>query len=191
MAIVLARHWWSLAVRGLLAVIFGVVAFVLPGAALTGLTLAFGLYALIAGMLAITFAMRAGMAGERWGAVLFEGIVGAVAGILTLLMPAMTALLLVTLIAAWSILTGVAQIVAAIRLRKTIEREWILALAGIASIAIGVILLIAPVAGAIVLTWWIGAYAFVLGILQIVLAFKLRDWRRREAALRDAYPRAA
>jgi uncharacterized membrane protein HdeD (DUF308 family) len=190
MALVFARNWWSLAIRGLLAVIFGVLAFLAPGAALTGLTLAFGAYALVAGSFAIAFAVRAGRADERWGAVLFEGIVGVVAGIFTFLMPTMTALVLVTLIAAWSILTGAAQIATAIRLRKTIRHEWFLALAGIASIAFGVILLIAPVAGAIVLTWWIGAYALVFGILQIVLAFKLRGWGRRED-VPGAVPRAA
>jgi uncharacterized membrane protein HdeD (DUF308 family) len=107
-------------------------------------------------------------------------MVGVIAGILTFLMPAMAALVFVTIIAAWSILTGAAQIAAAIRLRKSIRNEWVLALAGIASIAFGVILFIAPVAGAIVLAWWIGAYAFIFGILQIVLAFKLRRWDRAE-----------
>jgi uncharacterized membrane protein HdeD (DUF308 family) len=106
------------------------------------------------------------------------------------MMPAMTALVLVTLIAVWSIFTGVAEIVAAVRLRKTIRREWLLALAGVASVAFGVLLLIAPMAGAIVLTWWIGAYAFVFGILQIMLAFKLRGWGRREE-ITGAMPRAA
>lgn len=190
MAIVSARHWWSLAIRGLLAIIFGVLAFLVPGAAITGLTLAFGAYAFVAGAFAMGFAIRTGRTEERWGAVLFEGIVGVVAGIFTFLMPAMTALVLVTLIAAWSILTGAAQIAAAIRLRKTIKGEWLLALAGTASMAFGVILLIAPIAGAIVLTWWIGAYAFVFGILQIVLAFKLRGRDKRET-MPGAVPRAA
>jgi uncharacterized membrane protein HdeD (DUF308 family) len=190
MAIVLARHWWSLAIRGLLAVIFGVIAFLEPGAAIAGLTFAFGAYALIVGVLATSFAIQAGRAGERWGAVLFEGVVGIIAGLLTFMMPAMTALVLVTLIAVWSIFTGVAEIVAAVRLRKTIRREWLLALAGVASVAFGVLLLIAPMAGAIVLTWWIGAYAFVFGILQIMLAFKLRGWGRREE-ITGAMPRAA
>jgi uncharacterized membrane protein HdeD (DUF308 family) len=122
--------------------------------------------------------------------VLFEGIVGVVAGIFAFFRPAMTALVLVTLIAVWSILTGVAQIAAAIRLRRTIKNEWLLALAGIASVAFGVILLIAPIAGAIVLTWWIGAYALVFGFMEIVLAFKLRSWSRRES-LPSAVPRAA
>jgi uncharacterized membrane protein HdeD (DUF308 family) len=162
----------------------------MPGAAIAGLTLAFGVYAFVAGILAIDFAIRAGRAGERWGAMLFEGIIGVLAGIFTFLVPAMTALVLVTLIAVWSIFIGVAEIVAAIRLRKTIRREWLLALAGVASVAFGVILLIAPMAGAIVLTWWIGAYAFVFGILQIMLAFKLRGWSRREG-LPGAVPRAA
>jgi uncharacterized membrane protein HdeD (DUF308 family) len=180
MAVVLARHWWSLAIRGLLAVIFGVLAFIVPGAAIAGLTIAFGAYAFVAGAFAMAFAIRAARADERWGAILFEGMVGVIAGILTFLMPAMAALVFVTIIAAWSILTGAAQIVAAIRLRKSIRNEWILALAGIASIAFGVILFIAPVAGAIVLAWWIGAYAFLFGILQIVLAFKVRSWGRAE-----------
>jgi uncharacterized membrane protein HdeD (DUF308 family) len=135
--------------------------------------------------------MRAGRADERWGAWLFEGIVGVVAGALTFLFPAMTALVLVTLIGAWSILTGAAQIVTAIKLRKVLRHEWVLVLAGIASIAFGVILFIAPVAGAIVLTWWIGAYALVFGVLQIVLAFRLRGWSRREAVPHGGVFRAA
>lgn len=187
MATVLARHWWSLAIRGLLGVIFGIIAFLMPGAALTGLTLAFGAYAFVTGIFAITVAIRAGGAGERWGALLFEGIVGALAGVLTFAFPGMTALVLVALIGAWSILTGAAEIATAIRLRKVLTREWVLVLAGIASIAFGVILFMAPAAGAIVLTWWIGAYALIFGVLQIVLAFKLRGWSRREPISREVY----
>jgi uncharacterized membrane protein HdeD (DUF308 family) len=187
MAVVLARHWWSLAARGLLALLFGVLAVAAPGAAITGMAIAFGAYALVTGIFAIIFAIQSRRSAEHWGAILFEGIVGVIAAVLVLVMPGFAALAFVTLVAVWSLLTGGAQIAAAIRLRKMIDNEWLLILAGIVSIAFGALLLYAPVAGAIVLAWWIGAYAFVFGILQIALSLKLRRWARHVDAARQEF----
>jgi uncharacterized membrane protein HdeD (DUF308 family) len=169
-----------LALRGLCGIIFGVLAFIAPGAAISGIAIVFGAYALVTGLFAIGLAIMARRSHERWSAILLEGVVGVLAGVLVLFSPPLAVLAFVMVVAVWSLLTGGAQIAAAIRLRKMIANEWLFALAGFASIALGVALLLAPVAGAIVLAWWIGAYAFLFGILQVALAFKLRSWDRRE-----------
>jgi uncharacterized membrane protein HdeD (DUF308 family) len=187
MADILTRHWWSLAARGLLAILFGVLAFAAPGAAIAGMAIAFGAFALVTGIFAIVFAIQARRSEERWGTVLFEGIISLIVGVFVLMRPGIAAVAFVTLVAVWSILTGGAQIATAIRLRKIIEHEWLLGIAGVFSIAFGALLLYAPVAGAIVLAWWIGAYAFVLGLLQIGVALKLRRWSKKVHATIDAY----
>lgn len=169
-----ARNWWMLALRGMFAILFGVLAFLLPGLTLAALVLLFGAYAFVDGLFAIVAGIRSYGEQARWWALVLEGIVGVVVGVLTFLYPGITALVLLYFIAAWALITGVLEIVAAIRLRKEIQGEWMLALAGIASVLFGILLLVLPGSGALAVIWLIGSYAVVFGILLLILAFRLR-----------------
>lgn len=188
--VLLANNWWALAVRGGLAILFGIVTFAWPGISLAALVLLFAAFALVDGFLAIVAGVRGFRRDQRWGAFMLHGILGIGVAVLTVFWPAITALALVMLIAAWAIVTGILEIVAAVRLRREIRGEWLLALAGVASIAFGVLLVLNPGAGALALLWLIGAYAIVLGLLLIGLAFRLRGWLRHpphfEGAARPA-----
>jgi uncharacterized membrane protein HdeD (DUF308 family) len=174
---VFTRNWWLLLLRGLAAVLFGVLAFVWPSITLLALIFLFGAYALATGILSLILAYKAPRGYPRFGALILGGILSIIAGLIAFFMPGMTAVGLLILIAAWAIVTGIIEIMAAIRLRKIITREWLLVLAGLVSIFFGVVLLLRPAAGVLVLVWWIGAYALVFGILLMVLAFKMRHWR--------------
>jgi uncharacterized membrane protein HdeD (DUF308 family) len=176
MNIALARNWWSLVIRGIAAILLGVVTFAWPGITLAALVLLYGAYALVDGVMAIIGAVRAVQSHERWGALLIEGIAGIAAAAITMLWPGITALALVFVIAAWAIVTGVVELVAAVRLRKYVTGEWLLALGGIASIAFGVLIIMAPLAGALVIALWVGAYTLVFGVLMVALGFRLRSW---------------
>lgn len=165
-------------IRGVLGIVVGLMTFLWPGITLIALVLLFAAYALVDGMVNLAGAAHAVQAHERWAALLIEGLLGIVAAVVTVLWPAITAIGLVYMIAAWAILTGVAEVVAAVRLRKYISGEWLLALAGIASIVFGVLMAAVPLAGALVIAIWFGAYAFVFGIMLMVLGFRLRGWRR-------------
>ncbi len=180
MALNLARNWWALALRGAAAIIFGVIALFWPPTAILALVAVFGAYALVDGILTLVAAVRAGRAGQRWGALVFEGIVSLAVGILTLFFPGVTTLALVLLVAAWSLVTGVAEVVAAIKLREVIQGEWLLALSGVLSIAFGVLLFISPLIGAIAIAIWIGAYSIVFGALLVGLALRLRSLAARQ-----------
>ncbi len=175
----LTRNWWAVVLRGVVAIIFGLFALFLPGITLTALVLLFGAYALVDGVFAIVSAIR-GQAGRSWWELAIEGIAGIAAGVIALVWPGITALALLFVIAAWAIVTGVLEVVAAIRLRQRIEREWLLALAGIASILFGVVLIIAPVPGALAVLWLIGIYAILFGALLVALGLKLRSLGRAE-----------
>lgn len=173
----ISRNWWMFALRGMIAIIFGVVAFAQPEQALQALVLVFGAYALVDGI----FAMFAGIASyryfERWWAVLLEGVAGVVIGLLTFFWPNITALVLLYFIAAWALITGIFEIVAAIQLRRVITGEWMLILGGLLSILFGVLLFVFPAAGAMSVIWMIGIYAVVFGISEIIFAFRLRSLR--------------
>jgi len=174
----LARNWWVLALRGVFAIIFGVLALIWPALTLLVLITLFGAYALVDGIFAVIAGIASYGRNERWWAVLLEGVAGIILGVLTFLWPGTTALVLVYFIAAWALITGIFEIVAAIRLRKEIEGEWMMVLSGIVSILFGLFLVVAPGAGALGLTWVIGAYAIVFGILLLILAFRLRSLPR-------------
>ena len=180
MVMTLAHNWWVLALRGLCAIIFGILAFVWPGVTLGVLVLLYGAYALVDGVLAIIAALskRQG-SGLPWWALLLEGLLGIAAGIVTFVWPGITALFLLFLIAGWAIVTGVFEIIAAIRLRKEIEGELWLALSGILSIIFGVLLFVRPGAGALTVVWLIGAYAIFFGIFLLALAFRLKRFKER------------
>jgi uncharacterized membrane protein HdeD (DUF308 family) len=176
----LTRNWWAVALRGLAGILFGIITFVAPGISLAALVLLFGAYAFADGVLSIVSAVRRRGA-DRWWLLLLQGIVGIGAGVVTLLWPGITALALLFVIAAWALVGGALQVAAAIRLRKVITGEWLLALGGVLSIALGVLLVLFPGPGALALVIWIGAYAFVFGILLLVLGFKLRGLRSPRA----------
>jgi uncharacterized membrane protein HdeD (DUF308 family) len=179
MSAVLAENWWVVALRGVIGIIFGIVALTLPVATILSLVLLFSAYMLVDGALAIVSAVRAARQGERWGLLVLEGIVDIAAGVAAFLMPGVTAIIFVILVAAWALLSGGLMLAAAFQLNKD-HGSWWLALGGTSSIIFGVLLAIAPIIGAVVLTWWIGAYAIVFGVALLVLAYELRR-RRGEA----------
>ena len=169
----LARYWWLVLLRGIAAIIFGILAFIWPGITLVTLVLFWGAFALIDGILALAHAVMGGNVGSRWWLALV-GIAGIAAGLLTFIWPGLTALLLLIFIACWAIVLGVFQIMGAIKLRKEIDNEWMLIISGALSVLFGVILLIAPGPGAIGLIWVIAAYAIVFGVLLVGFALRLK-----------------
>jgi len=171
-----ARNWWVLLIRGLLAVLFGVMALVMPGLTLITLVLLYGVYALADG---ITALWVGGKSRSWWLAL--AGVFGVIVGICTFLFPGITAVALLFLIAAWAVVRGVFEIVTAIRLRKEISNEWMLIIGGVLSVLVGVVLFASPAAGALAMIWLIGAYALVFGLMMIVLAFRLRGLPGRAA----------
>lgn len=173
MGIVLARNWWAFAIRGVLGILFGLVAFTIPGAAMLSLVIVFAAYALADGAFAIVAAVRAAGRGERWLLFVFEGIVGIAAGAIAILWPAITVIVFVALVAVWALVSGGLMLAAAFHTDASHGRWW-LALGGVASLVYGALLIIAPMIGALVLTWWIGAYAMIFGIAMLVAAFHLR-----------------
>ena len=181
LADILHRTWWLLLLRGLVAIAFGVFAWLQPAVSLAALVLTFGAFSLADGILAVWSAIAGRKAHEDWWVLLLWGLVGIGIGILTFIAPAVTAIALVFYIAIWAVATGVLEIVAAIRLRKDIEGEWLLALAGVVSVVFGVLLALQPGTGALALLWLIASYAVVFGILLVVLAFKARGFARQAA----------
>jgi len=168
----LTKNWWVLLLRGVLAILFAIFTFVNPGITLASLILVFGSFAFADGVLHVIAAFRSGSG--AWWALLLAGIFGMGAGLVMFSYPGLTALSLLYFIAFWSISTGVGEIIAAIRLRKEIEGEWLLAFAGLLSVIFGIFLVAAPGAGALALLMVIATYALVAGIVLILLAFKLR-----------------
>ena len=171
----LAKNWWVLALRGVLAIVFGVLAALMPGITLFALVLLFGSYAIIDGGFAIVAAIRRRGTAGPWWALLLEGLISIAAGVVTFVFPGLSALALVYVIGAWAIFTGVLEILAALGLRRQIQGEWWLAATGVLSIIFGGLVLFRPGAGALALVLWIGAYAIVFGILLLALAFRLRS----------------
>ena len=174
----LARNWWVLTIRGVLAILFGIATFFLPGLTLATLALMFGAFAIVDGAFAIASAITGRTGGMPWWALLVEGLLGIAAGALTIVWPGITLLTFLYLIAAWAIATGIFEIVAAIRLRKEIEGEWALGLCGVASIVLGLALGGAPLQGLVVIAWIIGVYAIAFGAFLLSLSFRLRKFSR-------------
>jgi uncharacterized membrane protein HdeD (DUF308 family) len=173
----LAQNWWAIALRGVVAIIFGLIALLMPGITLGALVLLFAAYMLVDGIFAIVAGVRAAAHHERWGAFILEGIVDLIAAAIAILAPIATILAFVWLSAAWAIVTGSLMLAATFRLRPT-HGKWWLGLGGALSVVWGVLLIVAPLVGAVVMTLWLGAYALVFGIALLVLAFRLK--RRRD-----------
>jgi uncharacterized membrane protein HdeD (DUF308 family) len=184
MSALLAQNWWAVALRGVFGILFGLIALIVPGAAILSLALLFGAYLLVDGVFAIISAVRAAQHHQRWGLFLAEGVLDLVMGVIALLFPVSAVLAFVIITAAWALLTGGLMLGAAFRLGPAHGRWWLI-LSGITSIIFGILLAIAPLIGALVLTWWLGAYALVFGAMLIGLAFRLRS-RKNESGLTAA-----
>jgi uncharacterized membrane protein HdeD (DUF308 family) len=167
----LAAKWWALALRGLVAVLFGLLTLFLPGLTLVTLVLLFGAYVLVDGILNLIAFFR--VASHHW-ALLVESVIGIFAGVLTFAWPGITGLLLLYVIAFWAIFTGIFEIVAGIRLRKAATDEWLLLVVGAVSVLFGLFVLLAPGAGALAIVLWLGVYALVFGVFLLILAIRLR-----------------
>jgi uncharacterized membrane protein HdeD (DUF308 family) len=181
LATILARDWWMLLMRGLIAIAFGLLLWAQPGISLAALVLFFGAYVLADGILGVWSAFAGRKDHEDWWVMLLWGLTGIAIGILTFVAPGLTALVLLFYIAAWAIATGVLQIAAAVRLRKVIHGEWWLILGGLASVIFGVLLMARPGAGALAVLWLIAAYAVVFGVFLVLLAFKVRGFGKQLA----------
>jgi len=173
-----SRNWWLFALRGLVAVAFGIVAIVRPEQSMQALVLVFGAFALVDGILTTSVGISTAPFFNRWWAVLLNGVVGIVVGLMAIFMPDITGRALVYVIAIWALLTGVLQIVVAVQFRHVLKDEWMLVLGGMLSILFGVLLFVFPAAGAVSLIWVIGFYAIAFGISEIVFAFRLQGFRR-------------
>jgi len=183
-ASMLNRSWWLVVLRGVVAIAFGVLTFVKPNISLASLVLLFGAFSFADGILRIGCAIAGdGDSESRWLLAL-AGLLGIAVGVLTLMAPDITAYALVIYVGAWALVTGALEIVAAIKLRGIIDNEWLLALAGLASIAFGILIMARPREGALTLLWLIGGYAIFFGVVLLAFAFKARAFvtRLRTAA---------
>jgi len=170
----LTQNWWMLILRGVLAILFGVIAFMWPGITWFSLVIMFGAYAMVDGVIAIVTGLQNTKDSPRWWVFLLEGLVSVGAGVVAFMWPGLTAYILLIVIAAWAVVTGLLEIAAAIRLRREITNEWMLGLSGLLSVALGVLLFMRPVIGGLALVWMLGAYAVIFGVLLIALGFRLR-----------------
>jgi uncharacterized membrane protein HdeD (DUF308 family) len=174
----LSENWWVVAIRGLLAIGFGLVMLVLPGVTFEILVLSFGIYALLDGIFTLGSAFRRSNPRKRWWVLIFEGLLNLVAGVLTFLIPAVSAQFIVVLIAVWAVTTGVSEIGAAIRLRREIVGEWLLGLGGILSVLFGVLMFVASGFEAVVAIVLVGTYAIAFGLVVLLLGLRLWSARR-------------
>lgn len=172
----LADNWWLVALRGAMAVLFGIIAFIVPGATMLALVLVFAAYSFVDGIIGVVSALRGARKSERWGFLLVNGLLGIAIGIAAAVLPGITVLAFILMVGAWALLSGGLLLAAAFGL-KTSHGRWLLVLGALLSMAYGVLLFAAPMIGALVLTWWIGAHAVVFGAVLIVLAFRLRKHR--------------
>lgn len=170
----LTRNWWTLVLRGVVAILFGIAVIVTPGIALATMIIFFGVFALFDGVFAVVSSLFSIGKYERWWAMFLGGLLSIAAGLIALVWPGITALTMLWLIAFWAIVTGILQIVAAIRLRKEIEGEWFLGLGGAISVLLGIVLIARPGTGILSLLWLLGFYALFFGVLLVVLGFRVR-----------------
>ncbi|MDX6744285.1 HdeD family acid-resistance protein [Actinocorallia sp. A-T 12471] len=172
----IARHWWLVLLRGVIAVLFGVIAWVWPGITVLALAILFGAYALVDGITALYYAIK-GVPGQSRGWLAFTGVLGVLAGLIALFWPAITAFVLLIVIACWAIVTGVFEIIAGVWLRRQIDGEWWYIVGGVLSVVFGLLLLIWPGAGGLALIWIIGLFSILVGLALIFASFRLRSLR--------------
>jgi len=173
MAMIVIGNWWALALRGVLAILFAIIAFAWPASAAAALILIFGAYALVDGVFALIAALRAARHHGRSGGLLLEGILNLLIGIAIFVSPGSALVAIIYLIALWAIITGVALIAVGMSLIR-MAGEWLLVLCGVISVLLGIILFVQPAAGVVALSWWLGIYALLFGIALISAAFRLR-----------------
>jgi uncharacterized membrane protein HdeD (DUF308 family) len=173
----LSQNWWLVVLRGVLAILFGILAFVWPQITWLTLILMFGVYAIVDGIIAIVSGFSRTRESSRWWVFLVEGLIGIGAGIVALVWPGVTSLVLIYMIASWAVITGILEIAAAIRLRNEISNEWVLGVGGLVSIGLGILLFFQPAAGGLAIIWTIAAYALIFGVLLVILGFRLRNWK--------------
>ena len=189
MCSLLAQNWWAVAIRGAAAILFGLLALVAPGATILSLILFFSAYMLVDGVFGVVWAVRATQRHERWGLLILEGLANIATGVIAFLWPGLMAVAFVLPLAVWSLVTGALMLGAAIRLTSIHGRGWMV-LSGVVSVLFGIALVVAPIVGAVVLTWWLGAYALAFGAMLLVLAFKLRA-RKDEGSPGSSLPQGA
>jgi uncharacterized membrane protein HdeD (DUF308 family) len=176
MFVILAHNWWLLLLRGILALIFGLLCVAYPGVTLIVMTMMFGAYALLDGIFALASSITLAPGRPQWWSTIFEGIAGIIFGLIILVWPGISAFGLLYLIGVWAIITGIFEITAAIRLRQHFTNEWLLIVGGVASLVFGLLILVVPRAGVLAVVWWIGTYAIFFGMVYIALALRLRTW---------------
>ena len=186
----LVQNWWLFTLRGIFAIVFGLLALIFPGPTMLSLVILFSAYMLVDGIFGIISAVRAIRRKEdRWGLLIFEGLIDIAVGILAFLWPGITVVAFVLLVGAWAIVTGAVMTAAGFRLNVSHGRWW-LVLGGLLSLGFGTLLVIIPLIGAVVLTWWIGAYALAFGVALVIFSFKLRS-RQHEGVSPTAVGTAA
>jgi uncharacterized membrane protein HdeD (DUF308 family) len=173
----LSRNWWLVVLRGVVAILFGVLAFVWPAITWLTLIVMFGVYAIVDGLVTVFTGMSRTKDSPRWWVFLLEGVLTIGAGVVALIWPGLTALVLIYMIASWAVITGILEIAAAVRLRDEISNEWVLGLGGFVSMVLGILLFVQPAAGGIAIIWIIAGYALIFGVLLVVLGFRLKNWR--------------
>jgi uncharacterized membrane protein HdeD (DUF308 family) len=179
LARILSRYWWVLLLRGLVSILFGAMALSSPGITLAVLVLWFAAWMFVDGIFDLIAAFGGRKEHDDWWVLLLEGLFGIAFGIIAFQAPDITTLVLLVYIAAWAVATGVMRILLAVRLRREISGEWLLALSGLASILFGVFMLARPGAGAIALLWLIATWAIVVGASLVVLSFRVRTFAKR------------
>ncbi|MBV8246116.1 MAG: HdeD family acid-resistance protein [Candidatus Eremiobacteraeota bacterium] len=170
----LSRRWWVFLLRGIAGIVLGILAFAWPGITLLSFVIVFAAYLLVDGVFAVIAALS-GEAGSRWGLLLFEGILAIVVAILLWAYPGMSAIFFIYFFAAWAIVSGIAEIVFGVQLRDVITNEWLYVLGGIVSIIFGIWVMREPLSGGVAIVWIMGSYAIAFGIIQLILAFRVRS----------------
>jgi uncharacterized membrane protein HdeD (DUF308 family) len=179
-----SRIWWSLVIRGVLAILFGIVAFIYTGQTLLALVFVFGVFAVLSGIATLVAAVRAGEAHQRWGWLAVSGILGIAAGIVAFVWPGITALAFVYLVAAWAILSGGAEIAFALAYPDTLAHPWLAGLSGLLSVVFGILLAVWPRSGVVTLTWLVGIYAIAYGATLLYYAYRLQEVRKAVGSVR-------
>jgi uncharacterized membrane protein HdeD (DUF308 family) len=178
-SVTLARNWWLIGLRGVVAILFGVVALAVPVATILALLLLFAAYMIVDAVFSFVAAFRAMRRGGRWGLLILQGLASLAAGVIAVIWPGITVVAFVLLIGAWTIVTGCLLLAAAFRTDTTQGRLWF-GLTGAVSLLYGILMILSPLIGALVLAWWLGAFAIVFGVLLVIMAFRLRSQQRSE-----------
>jgi uncharacterized membrane protein HdeD (DUF308 family) len=185
LARLLAQNWWVLLLRGIVMILFGVMAYAWPGMTIATLVMFFAAFVLVDGVFDVYHAFSGRQENDNWWILLIEGLLGIAFGVITWMRPGITTMVLLLFIAFWAIMTGILKIIMAIRLRKEIEGEWWLVLAGVVSVLFGVLVMARPGAGALGMLFVIAAWAILMGIAMVILSFKARGFHKQLDAVKD------